>query len=141
LSTPGAEASSATGFRAYWRSSGRVRLTADHGSSGQASTARKPQGLSHIKRSRCVAHQVELGNWSRDTGAGSRSLESEHWSRSWSRSRWRARQWSQSPGQASQPDPDPCRAGLARHGLVRLASRLGLQGGPQCSDRGLRVAP
>src|SRR5881394_1492042 len=60
-STLGAEASSATDFRASWRSSGRVWLTPDHGSSGRASTAHKPSGLSHIKRSRCVAHQVELG--------------------------------------------------------------------------------
>jgi hypothetical protein len=41
-STPGAEASSATGFRASWRLSGHVRSTPDYSSSGQASTAHKP---------------------------------------------------------------------------------------------------
>src|SRR6478736_2712716 len=54
-STPGAEASSATGFRASWRLSGHVRSTPDYSSAGQASTARKPQGLSHTKRSQSVA--------------------------------------------------------------------------------------
>jgi hypothetical protein len=50
--------------------------------------------------------------------------------------------WSQSPGQVSQPDPDPARPLLGRarqaRASCRLASRLGLQGGPQCSDRGMR---